>query len=78
MLRTSVRSRKKVICAVVNEKTDGLVFIQELIEAGKIRAIIDRCFPWEQAVAAHRYADKGPQTGSAAITMGPGDKTKSN
>jgi len=69
MLWTSTTPGKKVICALSSENLKDLLFIKELVEAGRIRSIIDRCYPLEQTAEAHRYVENGYKTGSVIITM---------
>lgn len=70
MLVTAFSGGQRVICALSSESLADLLYIRELMEAGTLIAMIDRCFPLEQAAAAHRYSEQGHKTGQVVLTVG--------
>ncbi|MBK7219050.1 MAG: NAD(P)-dependent alcohol dehydrogenase [Candidatus Promineofilum sp.] len=49
---------------------EELLALQALIEAGQVRPVIDRCYPLEEIVEAHRYVDKGHKRGNLVVQVG--------
>ena len=69
MVYTKLFSNKKVICALSLESREDLLTVKELVEAGHLKTIIDRCFPLAEAAEAHRYVEEGQARGKVILKM---------
>ncbi len=74
VIRTSLVGRKKAKITFAglrpaSEQAKDLRFLTELMEAGQVKSLVDRCYPLAQTAEAHRYVDTGRKKGSVVITV---------
>lgn len=71
MIRTSLTGGRKVVFGggTACERKENLLFLNELMEAGKLNLLVDKTYPFEQIVEAHRYVESGQKRGNIAVTV---------
>lgn len=69
MAWTSVIGSQKAKFTIPKIAIDDLHLVHDLIEAGKVKSVIDRCYPLEQTAAAHRHSETGHAKGKIIVGM---------
>lgn len=62
--------KQKVVAGPSSESQADLLAIQQIVEAGDLKPVLDRCYPLGDIVEAHRYVDTGRKRGNVVITLG--------
>jgi len=68
-LLTPLLGGKKVLFPIPKDTKEDIVFIKELMEKGKYKAVIDRTYPFEQLVEATRYVETGQKVGNVVVVI---------
>ena len=69
LLWLSLTSSQNLEYGTLKEKNEDLIFVKDILEVGKIKSLIDRCYPWDQITEAHRYVESGNKAGSVVISV---------
>ncbi len=79
MLRVALlnrRSSKKGMSGLLEERTEDLEFLLNLFDSGEIKVVVDKMFPMEKVVDAHRYVEDGKKKGSVVLTFNHGSNLR--
>jgi NADPH:quinone reductase-like Zn-dependent oxidoreductase len=66
---SSITTRKKVVTTLASENAADLDRLRDLVEGGEVTTVIDRTYPLEDIVEAHRYVEKRTKIGHVVIAV---------
>ena len=75
-LWVNITSNRKVVGGVAKESPDDLVFLNQLIQNGQFRPVIDKTFALTEMVEAHRYVEQGHKKGNVAVAVSSSSSSK--
>ena len=66
---TQLTSGKRTTCQLAQNSAEDLNYLKQLIEQDKLKVVVDRCYPMEKIVEAHRYVEQGHKNGNVVVTI---------
>ena len=74
-LWAAMASSRRIVYGIAR-RIEDLEFLKDLIEAGEVRTVIDRCYPLAETAEAHTYVEQGHKKGNVVITVGHDDEAE--